>query len=59
MKLLRNFIRDEQGQDMVEYVLLLAFVAMAAAALFTMAGSQITAIWSKANSELVAANTGI
>jgi Flp pilus assembly pilin Flp len=26
MKMLKNFLRDEQGQDLVEYTLLLAFV---------------------------------
>ena len=29
-----SFLRDENGQDLVEYALLLAFVAFAAAALF-------------------------
>ncbi|MGA2436375.1 MAG: Flp family type IVb pilin [Bryobacteraceae bacterium] len=53
-----NFLRDEQGQDLVEYTLLLAFVALAASALFTGAGSIINGIWSKANSTLSVANAG-
>ena len=32
VKVLRNFVRDDQAQDMVEYTLLLAFVALAAGA---------------------------
>jgi Flp pilus assembly pilin Flp len=32
--MLMNFLRDEQGQDLIEYTLLLAFVALASAALF-------------------------
>jgi len=55
MKLFKNFMKDEQGQDLIEYTLLLAFVALASAALFTSAGSSINKIWSSANSSLNAA----
>jgi len=34
MTLLRNFWMDDQGQDLIEYTLLLGFVALASAALF-------------------------
>ena len=34
----RNFWREEQGQDLIEYTLLMAFVALASAALFIGAG---------------------
>ena len=37
-KLLIQFVKNEQGQDLVEYSLLLAFVALASAALFIGAG---------------------
>ncbi|HXM45454.1 MAG TPA: Flp family type IVb pilin [Bryobacteraceae bacterium] len=43
---------DEQGQDLIEYTLMLAFVALASAALFSSAGSSINQIWSKTNSQL-------
>jgi Flp pilus assembly pilin Flp len=49
--------RDEQGQDLIEYTLMLAFVALASAALFSSAGSSINLIWSKTNSQLSAAAT--
>lgn len=53
-----NFLRDEQGQDLIEYTLLLAFVALASAALFISAGGSVSGIWSVANSRLsVAAST--
>src|SRR5262249_49165776 len=52
-----NFIRDEQGQDLIEYTLLLAFVALASAALFIGAGNSVKGIWSLTNSQLEAANT--
>ena len=55
--MLKNFVRDEQGQDLVEYTLLLAFVAIASAALFIGAGNAVCGIWTKANSALGTANT--
>jgi len=47
-----NFLRDEQGQDLIEYTLLLAFVALAAAALFINAGESVSTIWTTANTTL-------
>jgi Flp pilus assembly pilin Flp len=55
--MMMRFLRDEQGQDLVEYTLLLAFVCLASAALFVSAGSSIGGIWNVANSRLTAANT--
>lgn len=49
---IREFISDEQGQDLIEYTLLLAFVALASAALFISAGGSINTIWNLANSQL-------
>ena len=57
MTYLRNFWNDEQGQDLIEYTLLLAFVALASAALFIGAGGSVKGIWSITNSQLTAANT--
>ena len=57
MTYLRNFWTDEQGQDLIEYSLLMAFVALASAALFLGAGKSITGIWTTTNSQLTAANT--
>jgi Flp pilus assembly pilin Flp len=54
---INNFVKDEQGQDLIEYTLLVAFVALASAAIFIGAGQQISGIWGKANSQLVSANT--
>ena len=50
--MLKNFMQDEQGQDLIEYTLLLAFVALAAAALFITASSSISAIWVNASTKL-------
>jgi Flp pilus assembly pilin Flp len=54
---MRTFLNDESGQDLIEYTLLLAFVALASAALFINAGKSISGIWSVANSQLTAAST--
>jgi Flp pilus assembly pilin Flp len=57
MTLLRNFWMDDQGQDLIEYTLLLGFVALASAALFISAGGSIKGIWSTTSSQLSYANT--
>jgi len=51
-----RLVWEEQGQDLVEYTLLLAFVALASAALFIGAGNSIGGIWTAANSRLTNAN---
>ena len=57
MTFLRNLWNDDQGQDLIEYTLLLAFVALASAALFIGAGGSVKGIWNATNSQLTAANT--
>jgi Flp pilus assembly pilin Flp len=44
--------QDETGQDLVEYSLLLAFLAMTAMALLSSAGSSIKTVWTGVNSQL-------
>jgi len=56
MTFLRNFWNDEQGQDLIEYTLLMAFVALASAALFLGAGGSIKGIWVTTNNQLSQAN---
>jgi Flp pilus assembly pilin Flp len=52
MKTLIHFCQDEQGQDLIEYTLLIAFVALASAALFIGAGGSIKTIWNATNATL-------
>jgi len=42
----KRFLREQSGQDLIEYTLLLAFVALAAAALFPGVAGSIEIIWS-------------
>ena len=54
---LHNFLKDDQGQDLIEYTLLLAFVALASAALFIGAGTSVKGIWTQTNTSLSQANS--
>ena len=57
MKTFIEFLKQERGQDLVEYTLLLAFVSLASAALFLSTGGAVNGIWSAANSRLANANS--
>jgi Flp pilus assembly pilin Flp len=57
LNMMKCFWRAEEGQDLVEYTLLLAFVALASAALFIGAGGSVSGIWQTANSRLEVANS--
>ncbi len=57
MTFLRNLWNDDQGQDLIEYTLLMAFVALASAALFLGAGGSIKSIWTTTNTQLANAAT--
>ena len=48
-RLLILFFREEQGQDLIEYTLLLAFICLAAAAIFIPTGKTVAQIWCIAN----------
>ncbi len=56
MMFLKLFLNDEHGQDLIEYTLLMAFVALASSALFIGAGGSIQGIWTATNTQLSAAN---
>ena len=47
-----RFVKDEQGQDLIEYTLLMAFIALASAAIFVNAGKSIKGIWGVASNQL-------
>jgi Flp pilus assembly pilin Flp len=53
--MLKNFWVEEDGQDMVEYSLLLAFVALGATALGAAMKTDITTIWNSVKTQLDAA----
>ena len=47
-----NFCKEESGQDLIEYTLLMAFIALASAAIFVNAGGSISAIWTSGSTQL-------
>jgi Flp pilus assembly pilin Flp len=57
MTIIYRFIREEKGQDLVEYTLLLAFVCLASAALFIGAGKSMASIWTDTN--IIVDNAGL
>lgn len=55
--MLRNFWRDDEGQDLIEYTLLLAFVCLVGAALFIPVGNTVGGTWSSTNLVVSEANS--
>jgi Flp pilus assembly pilin Flp len=49
---IQRFWKDESGQDLIEYTLLMAFVALASASLFVSTGSSVSGIWGVASNQL-------
>jgi len=56
-RLLLNLWREEEGQDLIEYSLLITFIAIATAAMVGSGQNAIRAIWTTSNSQIQAANS--
>ena len=52
LELMKKFMKDEEGQDLVEYALLLVFLALAAIAILPTLGSSVNRVFSQSNSAL-------
>ncbi len=52
LRVVSRFLKDEGGQDLIEYTLLVAFIAVASAGLYMDAGTNVSNIWSSANIQL-------
>ena len=57
--MIKEFLNDEQGQDIVEYSLLLVLIGAAAIFVLTSMGTSIGQIFSKINTRLTSANEKI
>ena len=55
-RLLWNLWREEDGQDLIEYSLLITFIAIATAAMVGSGQNAIRSIWTTSNSNIQAAN---
>ena len=52
MRMVKRFLVDDQGQDLIEYALLAAFVALAAVAAITQLGTAVNNIYTRISSTL-------
>jgi Flp pilus assembly pilin Flp len=49
---IQKFLTEESGQDLVEYALLLVFLALAAISILPTLGSSVNTVFSQSNSAL-------
>lgn len=54
LNMFKNFIREEEGQDLVEYALLLALVVLVVAATLPTLTDAIAAVWTSVSGQLQA-----
>jgi pilus assembly protein Flp/PilA len=52
---IRGFVREESGQDLLEYALLTALIALAAVVAIQAAGVQVSAIFSQITTAMTSA----
>ena len=45
--LMTRFVREEEGQDIIEYALLAAFISISGYAILTSIGSQVNSVYTK------------
>ena len=53
----KNFLREEAGQDLIEYSLLLAFLALFGVGMYTQINGSLNTIWTNANTTTTLAAT--
>jgi pilus assembly protein Flp/PilA len=51
---LRSFVRDEEGQDLLEYALLVALIALVSVGVITTAGTNVQGIFTRIGTALAA-----
>lgn len=52
MELLNRFIRDEEGQDLIEYALLVVFIALIVAAALPILGTSVKNVYTNIQGSL-------
>jgi Flp pilus assembly pilin Flp len=52
LELLKSFWRDDEGQDLVEYALLLVFIGLVAITILTGVGQSVCNVFTNANTAL-------
>ena len=51
--LFQNFVRDESGQDLIEYALLAGFISLVAVAMITNLGTGVNQVYNNINTQVV------
>jgi len=59
MELVRRFVREEEGQGLVEYALIIGLIAVVAIAALTASGGSISSIFGTISGKLGAAETTV
>ena len=52
---MREFVRNDEGQDLIEYALIVALISIVCVTALTTAGTQVNAIFSSIAAKLTAA----
>jgi pilus assembly protein Flp/PilA len=55
MKLVKNLLKDESGQDLIEYALIAGLIGIAAVVTMTTLGTTITGAFTKVSAAITAA----
>lgn len=55
MELIKRFVREDEGQGLVEYALIIGLIAIVAIVALSLAGSQISTIFGNITGELSSA----
>lgn len=56
--LLVRFVRDDQGQDLIEYALLAGFISLVAVTAITNVGTGVNKVYGNINSQVASIPTG-
>lgn len=58
MEFITRLLQEEEGQGLIEYVLIVGLIALVAVAAITLAGGSINAIWTNVKTRLDAVPDG-
>ena len=56
--LLKRFVHEDQGQDLIEYALLAGFISLVAVTMVTNVGTGVNTVYSNINNQVAAIPTG-
>ena len=52
----RDFVRNDEGQDLLEYALLVALIALVCVVAITATGGEVNTVFQRISNALIAAN---